>query len=1070
MNLEEKGNIKWMASPKGEQSGVGEEREDLTPLMRQYFKKKEESGDAILLFQVGDFFETFGEDAKIVSRELGIVLTARSRGEEKMPMAGFPCHSAMNYIKRLINRGYKVAICEQVEKPSPKKKVVRREITRTITPGTVLEDELLDVTNNFFMGVFGEKIDESTKKSEKYGVTFIDISTGEMFITETDRENLLSEILKFSPVECLMPRGFDEELKKEIGVYCFINEVEEEFFDEVDADLELKRLHIDINSALSKRVVGATLKYLRKICRRDISHVRVKRYEPQEFMMIDATSFKNLEIFESLRMRGEEGTLLSVLDRTATPMGRRKLRAWLRKPLKDVSQINERLDAVEELFANTFLRHELMERLQRFYDIERLASRIELALANARDLLALRQSLEAVSEVKELLNSCKRGKLREISKELDDVSEAKEIIKRAIVEDPPALLKEGGIIKEGFDAELDALRNAKREEEAWIREFERKERERTGINSLKVGYNEIIGYYIEVTKPNLRHVPAEYRRKQTLKNVERFTVEELERRSERILSAEERIKALEYDIFCRVREEIAKYTRRIQKTANAIAELDVLASFAEVSAINGYVRPEVHEGEDVEIEEGRHPVVELSVDFVPNDVKINSRERFLIITGPNASGKSTYVRMVALIAIMAQIGCFVPAKAAKICVFDRILTRIGSVDEISSGISSFMVEIMEMLKIIRNATERSLVLLDEVGKGTSTYDGISIAWAFSKYMCGVGCKVLFATHFHELTELEREVEGVVNYHFDAVEGGSDGEGEGSGALKFVRKLKRGRATKSYGIKVAEMLNMPEVIIKEAEKKLKELERRAKEAEEAEERGKDVVEAEKRNGEGSEVATCEVAKRSALSVRVKRENRQVLIEELIGQLEKLYEKWRSETVLRAIRELRMLIIERNAEFKLRRKCGESIEHFITKNVLFNSLKNVRSYFVEGKRSIISRYGYRPDVIALTDEELVIIEAERSLKGLKRKLKSLENALENLRRHGFADAGVVGESAVNAGKDPILKFLRAGKFKLMVGVPSARVKREDVVELKEKCSKLHLKLEIYKVKEGGEIEKI
>ncbi len=1024
-----------------------------TPLMKQYFEIKKRCGDAILLFQVGDFFETFGDDAKRISKDLGIVLTKRERGgDEPIPMAGFPCHSAMNYVKRLINRGYKVAICEQVEKPSPNKKLVRREITRIITPGTVVEDELLDVGNNFFMGVLSTRdVPSCAHDNIRFAAAFVDISTGDMFITETDSDQLLSEITKFSPVECIIPRGFDEELKREIGVHCFINEVDVEFFE--DAISALNRLGIDLHSPLSRRVVSATLRYISRVCMRDISHIRVRRYEMHDFMMIDATTLKNLEIFEPLRGKG--GTLLSVIDRTTTPMGRRMLREWLRKPLKDASIIKERLDAVEELFRKPFVRNELAETLQNLYDMERLVSRVKLGLANARDLVALRRSLEAVSEMKKNVEFSSKM-LKSILKRIDDVSEVQEIIKKAIVDDPPATLKEGYIIKDGFNAELDAIRNAKRDDERWIREFEIRERERTGINSLKVGYNDIIGYYIEVTKPNLKLVPPEYVRRQTLKNVERYSTPDLDRRSERVQSADERIKAMEYEIFCSVRDDVSKYTRRIQDTAKAIAELDVLISFADVSATNNYVKPEVHSGKDLTIKCGRHPVVELSTDFVPNDVTLDEKSRFMIITGPNASGKSTYVRMVALIAILSQIGCFVPAEEAKICIFDKILTRIGSVDEISSGISSFMVEIMEMLKIIRHASERDLVLLDEVGKGTSTYDGISIAWAFSKYLCEVGCKVLFATHFRELTELEKEEGCVVNYHFDAV--------ESSQTLHFVRKLKRGVSERSYGIKVAEMLKMPRRIIEEAERKLEMLERthsthseriksqyEQKKCDVRERGGVGGVAAGSCVAAGSDVAAGGVGEADNVGEADKINAK---IDEVIAILRDIHEKERRTTILRAIKELQLFKSERFSAFKLRRKCGEGIDHFIAKNLLFNSLENVRAYSVEAKRSAISKFGYRPDVMAITDEGLIIIEVERNIKAFIRKLRSLESALAALRR----DAHETG--------DPILKLMRAGDFKIIVG--TLKINEGDLRKLRESCSRLNLNVEVYHVHtENGEI---
>ncbi len=760
-----------------------------TPMMRQYYKIKERYKDALLFFRVGDFYELFDEDAKIASQELGIVLTSR---DKKHPMAGVPHHAVFPYIKRLIEKGYKVAICEQVEDPSKAKGLVRREVVRVITPGTVIEEELLTKENNYLMSVYKGRI---------YGIALIDVSTGEFLTTAVENfDDVVAEILKFSPSECIVPEGFEEieELKKHVGV---VHEIPVYPYQEC---LEILKECVQDFESLDLeeecvRACGSALKYVKDSLLIKTLKIRLQKYVSRDYMILDSTTLKNLEVFRNLIDGSRRGTLIEVLDKTVTAMGSRLLKRWLQRPLINVDEIERRLEAVEELFEKSFLRKSLRDVLKEVYDLERIVSRVEYRKANARDLVALKNSLKAVEKIKTFTFNSKR--LREIVEGLNSLNEIVEIVENAIVDDPPVNVKEGGIIRDGYSRELDELRKLKRNHEEIIRSIEERERRRTGIEKLKVGYNSVIGYYIEVPKSKLKLVPNHYKRKQTLVNAERYTIPELEELEEKVLACDEKIKTLEYELFNEVREKVAKRVDDVRDCSHRIAELDVLSTFAEVSVLYNYTKPKVNDGYDIIIKDGRHPTVEQTTKFVPNDVTLTKDSRILIITGPNMAGKSTYLRMTALITIMAQIGCFVPASYAVIGVVDRIFTRIGTVDDITRGYSSFMVEIAEVGKILRNATRRSLILLDEVGKSTGTKDGLSLAWAIVEYIHRIGAKTLFATHFHELSELE-SLEGVKNYHFRIVEGET---------IEFDRKIRRGACRESYGIKIAEMVLPKEVI-------------------------------------------------------------------------------------------------------------------------------------------------------------------------------------------------------------------------------------------------------------------
>ncbi|MDD4504412.1 MAG: DNA mismatch repair protein MutS, partial [Clostridiaceae bacterium] len=784
----------------------------LTPMMQQYFEIKNQHKDKILFFRLGDFYEMFFEDAITASKELEITLTGRDCGqEERAPMCGIPYHSAENYIARLIEKNYKVAICEQVEDPALAKGLVRREIVKIITPGTVIESSMLDErNNNYLLSIYSDR--------KQLALSYVDLSTGEFYCTYADNEdanNIRNEINRINPSEIIS----NTELQDIKAVYSSYNLLDKKYYDKEDCTRRLKRqfavsslegLGIDNESLL--RSTGALLLYLDDIQKVSLGNINyIKSYSISNFMVLDQSTRRNLELSETIRGKSKKGALLSVIDRTSTAMGGRKLKSWLEKPLLSTTDINDRLDAVDELYNDFLKREEFKEYLKSMYDIERLASRIALGSANAKDLIAFRNSVRNLPYIKSMLSDCTSTLLKNTYDNLDVLEDLFQIIDKSINEDPPFVLKEGNLIKDGYLPELDEIRGASVNGKQWIAELEHQEKEKTGIKSLKVGFNKVFGYYIDVTKSNLSSVPDYFVRKQTLSNSERYITPELKRLEDMVLGAEEKLVELEYQTFIKIRNEIAGHIKRIQQTASFLSDLDCICSLAEVSQKYNYVRPIVNNEDRLIIENGRHPVVEAQnseLKFVPNDTLLdNDENRMLIITGPNMAGKSTYMRQVALITLMAQIGCFVPAAKAEIGVVDRIFTRVGASDDLASGQSTFMVEMSELANIINNATSKSLVILDEIGRGTSTFDGLSIAWSVVEFIADkekLGSKTLFATHYHELTELEDKIEGVKNYCITVEEKGKD--------IVFLRKIARGGASGSYGIQVARLAGIPEPVL------------------------------------------------------------------------------------------------------------------------------------------------------------------------------------------------------------------------------------------------------------------
>jgi len=796
-------------------------------MMKQYFEIKNQHKDKILFFRLGDFYEMFYEDAVTASKELEITLTGRDCGqEERAPMCGIPYHAAENYIARLIEKNYKVAICEQVEDPALAKGIVRREIVKIITPGTVTESSMLDErNNNYLLSLYAD--------SKLTALSYLDLSTGEFYCTyadNTDLNNIRNEINRINPSEIISNTDM-QDIKAQYSAY---NLLDKKYYDREDCTRRLRKqfavtsldgLGIDNNSLLFS--TGALLLYLDDIQKVSLDNINyIKSYSISSFMVLDQSTRRNLELSETIRGKSKKGALLSVIDRTSTAMGGRKLKGWLEKPLLSTTEINNRLDAVDELY-NAFLkREEIKEYLKSMYDIERLASRIALGSANAKDLIAFRNSVRNLPYIKSLLSDCNSNLLKNTYDKLDNLSDLYEIIDKSINEDPPFVLREGNLIKDGFNHELDEIRSASVNGKQWIAELEQQEKEKTGIKSLKIGFNKVFGYYIDITKSNLSSVPEYFIRKQTLSNSERYITPELKKLEDMVLGAEEKLIELEYQIFIEIRNEIAGHIKRIQQTASFLSELDCICSMAEVSQKYNYVRPEVNNTDRLIIENGRHPVVEAlnsELKFVPNDTLLDNEEnRLLIITGPNMAGKSTYMRQVALITLMAQIGCFVPAAKAEIGVVDRIFTRVGASDDLASGQSTFMVEMSELANIINNATSRSLVILDEIGRGTSTFDGLSIAWSVVEFIADkekLGAKTLFATHYHELTELEDKLEGVKNYCVLVEEKGKD--------IVFLRKISRGGASGSYGIHVARLAGIPEPVLERSSEILSILEKSGK---------------------------------------------------------------------------------------------------------------------------------------------------------------------------------------------------------------------------------------------------
>lgn len=810
---------------------------EFSPMMQRYLETKEEYKECILFYRLGDFYEMFFDDAITASRELELTLTGKDCGqEERAPMCGIPHHAAEIYISKLIAKGYKVAICEQLEDPKKAKGIVKRGVIRVVTPGTVVESNMLEERkNNFIMSIF--------KSGIYYGISVCDISTGEFYSAEIkDNYNfpmLLDEIARYAPSELLinsMMANCKEEISKikERFENVYITNFNDKFFISDLNNINLRFNIVDNNGkniedisskTLAISSINALIEYIEETQKTTLDHInKIKIYQVSKYMALDINARRNLEITEKMRDKSKKGTLLWVLDKTATSMGGRLLRRWLNDPLIDIQEINKRLNAVKELKEDIMLRGDIIENLKKVYDIERLAGKMAFGNANARDMITLKNSLYKLPEVKKILQECKSPMLMELCGKLDELQDIYTLIDNAIVEDPPMTIKDGGIIKLGYDEEIDKLKTAQTEGKNWLIQLEADEKEKTGIKNLKVGFNKVFGYYLEVTKSYLNQVPERYIRKQTLTNAERYITEELKNLENQILGAEERVVNLEYNAFTEIREEIAKNVKRLQTTSEVISTVDVLSSFAQVAEDMNYCMPIVDDNGIIDIKNGRHPVIEKIMGvgtFVENDTYLDKNDnRLAIITGPNMAGKSTYMRQVALITLMAQVGSFVPAESANIGVVDKIFTRVGASDDLSMGQSTFMVEMMEVATILKEATQNSLVILDEIGRGTSTYDGLSIAWAVAEYIADkekCGAKTLFATHYHELTELENRLEGIKNYSIAVKEKGED--------IIFLRKIIEGGTDESYGIHVAKLAGVPKVVTTKANEILRSLERK-----------------------------------------------------------------------------------------------------------------------------------------------------------------------------------------------------------------------------------------------------
>ena len=802
---------------------------ELTPMMQKYVETKQEYKDCILFYRLGDFYEMFFEDALTASKELEITLTGKDCGlEERAPMCGIPYHAVDTYLNRLVSKGYKVAICEQVEDPKMAKGLVKREVVRIVTPGTNLNTQALDATkNNYLMCVVCVE--------NQYGLSIADITTGDFFVTEVDTDRkLMDEITKFSPSEIICNDSFYvssidiEDLKNRLGIAVY--SLEAWYFDDDLCKRALKD-HFEVKSLEGLGISdyncgviasGAMLQYLTETQKTSLANLtHLTPYATGRYMIIDSSTRRNLELCETLREKQKRGSLLWVLDKTKTAMGARMLRSFIEQPLIDRQEIERRLQAVEELTENAIAREEIREYLNPVYDLERLISKISYQSASPRDLISFKNSLAMIPPVKYIMKGFEAPLLKEIEADIDELADICSLIGNSIVDEPPLTIKEGGIIREGYNEEIDKLRNAKTEGKNWLAQLEAEEREKTGIKSMKVKFNKVFGYYLEVTNSFKDKVPDYYTRKQTLTNAERYITPKLKELEDMILGAEDKLFALEYDMFSQVRDTIAKEVLRIQTTAKALAGIDVFASMALVAERNHYVRPSINEKGLIDIKNGRHPVVEKMISndmFIANDTFLdNGKNRISIITGPNMAGKSTYMRQTALIVLMAQIGCFVPASGARIGIVDRIFTRVGASDDLASGQSTFMVEMTEVANILRNATANSLLVLDEIGRGTSTFDGLSIAWAVVEHISNpklLGAKTLFATHYHELTELEGKLDNVNNYCIAVKEKGDD--------IVFLRKIVKGGADKSYGIQVAKLAGVPDSVITRAKELVEEL--------------------------------------------------------------------------------------------------------------------------------------------------------------------------------------------------------------------------------------------------------
>lgn len=804
--------------------------EQVTPMMRQYLETKKEYKDCILFYRLGDFYEMFFEDAEIVSKELELTLTGKSCGlEERAPMCGVPFHAVESYLTRLVSRGYKVAICEQVEDPKLAKGLVKREVVRIVTPGTNLDTYALDESkNNYIMSI--------VYVDSKYGISAADVTTGDYFVTEIDSERkLLDEISKYMPSEIIcneafLVSGLDlDDLHHRLGIAVYPLDAWY-FDDEMAKQTLLEHFHAANPSGLGLEdydcgitAAGSLLKYLQELQKTSLEHMtKLEPYSTSRYMIIDSSTRRNLELVETLREKQKRGSLLWVLDKTKTAMGARTLRSYIEQPLIDRAEIELRLDAVSELKKNMISREELREYLNPIYDLERLISRVVYQTANPRDLIAFKTSLQMLPPIRTLLEDFSSELLVRMKEDLDTLEDLCHLIEDSIEDDSPISVREGGIIKNGFDENVDHLRSARTEGKSWLAKIEEEEREKTGIKNLRIKFNKVFGYYLEVTNSYKDLVPEYYTRKQTLTNAERYITPELKELEETILGAEDKLVALEYDLFCQIRNQIASQVERIQTTAKAIANIDVFASLALVAEHNGYARPKINEKGVLKIKNGRHPVVEKMMNndmFIANDTYLdNKNNRISIITGPNMAGKSTYMRQNALIVLMAQIGSFVPAESANVGIVDRIFTRVGASDDLASGQSTFMVEMNEVANILRNATGSSLLILDEIGRGTSTIDGLAIAWAVVEHISNpklLGAKTLFATHYHELTELEGKLDNVHNYCIAVKEKGDD--------IVFLRKIVPGGADRSYGIQVAKLAGVPDEVIERAKVICEELE-------------------------------------------------------------------------------------------------------------------------------------------------------------------------------------------------------------------------------------------------------
>ena len=818
--------VRFVVDPFTEQEKIMAE---LTPMMQKYMETKEQYKDCILFYRLGDFYEMFFDDALVASKELEITLTGKSCGlEERAPMCGIPYHAVEGYLSKLVSRGYKVAICEQVEDPKLAKGLVKREVIRVVTPGTNLNVQSLEAgKNNYLLSI--------AYTPDGIGISVADVTTGDYYVTEVeDLKKLNDELMKYEPSEIIcneafLVSGFDvNDLKSRLHIS--VNALESHMFDD-DGCRRILMKHFKVNTLIGLGVeefptgllaAGALLQYLYDTQKTDLEHfTHIYPYLTSKYMLLDSSTRRNLELTETLREKQKRGSLLWVLDKTKTAMGARLLRNYIEQPLIEKDEMEKRLDAIQELNQDSISRDEIREYLNPIYDLERLLSKVTYKTANPRDLIAFRNSLQMLPPIKTVLSAFEKEELTEIREQIDGLEDIYQLIDEAIIDEPPISIREGGMIKDGFDETIDRLRSAKHDGKQWLAQLEEEDRERTGIKNLKIKYNKVFGYYFEVTNSYKNLVPEDYIRKQTLANAERYTTPRLKELEDTILNAEDKLQTLEYDVFCKIRDTIAQELVRIQNTAKAIAKLDVYASLSLVSERNHYVRPKLNEKGVIDIKDGRHPVVEQMITndmFIANDTYLDNGSHCIsVITGPNMAGKSTYMRQTALIVLMAQIGCFVPARTANIGIVDRIFTRVGASDDLASGQSTFMVEMNEVANILRNATSKSLLILDEIGRGTSTFDGLSIAWAVIEHISNrklLGAKTLFATHYHELTELEGKMNNVNNYCIAVKECGDD--------IVFLRKIVKGGADKSYGIQVAKLAGVPDMVIDRAKEIVEQL--------------------------------------------------------------------------------------------------------------------------------------------------------------------------------------------------------------------------------------------------------